>query len=111
VKESAVFNNIMVGIKILILVLFVWVGFKYVRPDHFTPFIPNGWAGVQAGAALIFFSYIGFDAVSTAAEETRNPTRDIPIGIIGSLLLCTVLYVGVAAVLICLMPLDELGVA
>jgi len=111
VKESAVFNNIMVGIKILILVLFVWVGFKYVRPEHFTPFIPNGWAGVQAGAALIFFSYIGFDAVSTAAEETRNPKRDIPIGIIGSLLICTVIYVAVAAVLIGIMPWTELGVA
>src|SRR5213594_1672356 len=111
VKESAVFNNIMVGIKILILVLFVWVGFNYVRPEHFTPFIPNGWAGVQAGAALIFFSYIGFDAVSTAAEETRNPKRDIPIGIIGSLLICTVIYVAVAAVLIGIMPWTDLGVA
>jgi len=111
VKESAVFNNVMVGIKILILVLFVWVGFKYVRPDHFTPFIPNGWAGVQAGAALIFFSYIGFDAVSTAAEETRNPKRDIPIGIIGSLLICTVIYVAVAAVLIGIIPWQNLGIA
>src|SRR2546428_1925349 len=111
VKESAVFNNVMVGIKILILVLFVWVGFKYVRPDHFTPFIPNGWAGVQAGAALIFFSYIGFDAVSTAAEETRNPKRDIPIGIIGSLVICTFIYVAVAAVLIGIMPWGDLGVA
>src|SRR5438093_1800072 len=111
VKESAVFNNVMVGIKIVILLLFVWVGFKYVQPDHFRPFIPNGWAGVQAGAALIFFSYIGFDAVSTAAEETRNPKRDIPIGIIGSLLICTVIYVAVAAVLIGIMPLTDLGVA
>ncbi len=111
VKESAVFNNVMVGIKILILVLFVWVGFNYVRPENFSPFIPNGWAGVQAGAALIFFSYIGFDAVSTAAEETRNPKRDIPIGIIGSLLICTVIYVAVAAVLIGIMPWADLGVA
>ena len=111
VKESAVFNNVMVGIKILILVLFVWVGFKYVNPAGFTPFIPNGWAGVQAGAALIFFAYIGFDAVSTAAEETRNPKRDIPIGIIGSLVICTFIYVAVAAVLIGIMPWTELGVA
>src|SRR5437773_3502911 len=111
VKESAVFNNVMVGIKILILVLFVWVGFKYVNPAGFTPFIPNGWAGVQAGAALIFFAYIGFDAVSTAAEETRNPKRDIPIGIIGSLVICTLIYVAVAAVLIGIMPWTELGVA
>jgi basic amino acid/polyamine antiporter, APA family len=111
VKESAVFNNIMVAIKIVILVLFVWVGFRYVNPGHFTPFFPNGWAGVQAGAALIFFSYIGFDAVSTAAEETRNPKRDIPIGIIGSLVICTVIYVAVAAVLIGIMPWSDLGVA
>src|SRR5262245_61251449 len=68
VKESAIVNNIMVGIKILILVLFVAVGFSYVKPANFTPFFPGGWAGVQAGAAIIFFSFIGFDAVSTAAE-------------------------------------------
>jgi APA family basic amino acid/polyamine antiporter len=111
VKESAVFNNVMVGIKILILLMFVWVGFKYVKPEHFTPFMPNGWLGVQAGAALIFFSYIGFDAVSTAAEETRNPKRDIPVGIIGSLLICTVIYVAVAAVLVGIIPWQELGVA
>src|SRR5262245_10883978 len=111
VKESAVFNNVMVGIKLLILVMFVWVGFKYVRPEHFTPFLPNGWAGVQAGAALIFFAYIGFDAVSTAAEETRNPKRDIPIGIIGSLFICTVVYVAVAAVLVGIIPWTDLGVA
>src|SRR3989442_7173049 len=111
VKESAVFNNVMVGTKIVILLLFVWVGFKYVQPDHFRPFIPNGWAGVQAGAALIFFSYIGFDGVSTAAEETRNPKRDIPIGIIGSLLICTIIYVAVAAVLIGIIPWTQLGIA
>jgi APA family basic amino acid/polyamine antiporter len=111
VKESAVFNNVVVGIKIVILILFVWVGFKYVRPDNFTPFLPNGWPGVQAGAALIFFAYIGFDAVSTAAEETRNPKRDIPIGIIGSLVICTLIYVAVAAVLVGIMPWTDLGVA
>jgi len=111
VKESAVFNNIMVAIKIAILILFVCIGFRYVHLDHFTPFFPNGWTGVQAGAALIFFSYIGFDAVSTAAEETRNPKRDIPIGIIGSLIICTVIYVAVAAVLIGIMPWQQLGVA
>ncbi len=111
VKESARFNNVMVAIKLVILVLFVCVGFRHVQMDHFTPFIPNGWLGVQAGAALIFFSYIGFDAVSTAAEETRNPKRDIPIGIIGSLLICTIIYVAVAGVLIGIMPWRELGVA
>jgi len=77
VKESAIFNNIMVATKIVILILFVIVGFRYVQTDHFVPFFPGGWAGVQAGAAIIFFSFIGFDAVSTAAEECRNPKRDI----------------------------------
>src|SRR5437867_565505 len=85
VKESARFNNVMVGIKILILFLFVVVGFKYVQPANFHPFFPGGWAGVQAGAAIIFSSFIGFDAVSTAAEACRNPTVDIPVGHIGSL--------------------------
>jgi len=111
VKESAVFNNIMVATKIVILILFVIVGFKYVKTDHFVPFFPGGWTGVQAGAAIIFFSFIGFDAVSTAAEECRNPKRDIPIGIIGSLAICTVIYVGVAVVLIGIIPYSELGVA
>jgi basic amino acid/polyamine antiporter, APA family len=111
VKESAVVNNIMVALKLVILGLFIYVGFHYVKPANFTPFFPGGWAGVQAGAALIFFSYIGFDAVSTAAEETRDPKRDIPIGIIGSLLICTVIYVAVAAVLIGIIPYTELGIA
>ncbi len=111
VKESAIVNNIMVGIKLLILLLFVVVGFNYVRPEHFTPFMPGGWAGVQAGAAIIFFSFIGFDAVSTAAEETRNPKRDIPIGIFGSLFICTLIYVCVATVLVGIIPYSELGIA
>ena len=111
VKESAAVNNLMVGLKLMILALFVFVGFNYVKAEHFTPFFPGGWAGVQAGAAIIFFSYIGFDAVSTAAEETRNPKRDIPIGIIGSLILCTVIYIAVAVVLIGIIPYPELGIA
>jgi APA family basic amino acid/polyamine antiporter len=111
VKESAVFNNVMVGLKILILLGFVVVGFKYIKPEHFTPFMPTGWIGVQAGAAIIFFSFIGFDAVSTAAEECKNPKRDIPIGILGSLAVCTVIYVAVAAVLIGIIPWTSLGVA
>jgi len=111
VKESAVVNNIMVLVKILILLLFVIVGFSYVRADNFTPFMPGGWAGVQAGAAIIFFSFIGFDAVSTAAEETRNPKRDIPIGIFGSLIICTLIYIGVAFVLVGIIPSTELGIA
>ena len=110
-KESAIFNNVMVAVKILILLGFVVVGFNYVKPDHFTPFMPSGWMGVQAGAAIIFFSFIGFDAVSTAAEETRNPKRDIPIGILGSLAVCTLVYLAVAAVLVGIMPWTSLGVA
>ena len=111
VKESAIVNNIMVGLKIVVLMLFIWVGWRYVRPENFTPFFPGGWGGVQAGAAIIFFSYIGFDAVSTAAEETRNPKRDIPVGILGSLLVCTLIYVGVAVVLVGIIPYTELGIA
>ena len=111
VKESARVNNVIVGIKILILFLFVFVGFNYVKPANFHPFFPGGWAGVQAGAAIIFFSFIGFDAVSTAAEETRDPKRDIPIGIMGSLLACTILYIAVAAVLVGIVPYQDLGVA
>jgi APA family basic amino acid/polyamine antiporter len=111
VKESAVVNNIMVLVKFLILLLFVVVGFNYVRTEHFTPFLPGGWAGVQAGAAIIFFSFIGFDAVSTAAEETRNPKRDIPVGIFGSLIICTLIYILVAFVLVGIIPYAELGIA
>jgi amino acid transporter len=81
-----------------------------VKPANFTPMFPGGWAGVQAGAAIIFFSFIGFDAVSTAAEETRNPKRDIPVGILGSLFVCTLIYVAVAAVLVGIMPWTSLGI-
>ena len=94
-----------------ILLMFVVVGCTYVRTEHFTPFMPTGWIGVQAGAAIIFFSFIGFDAVSTAAEECKNPKRDIPIGILGSLFVCTLIYVAVAAVLIGIIPWTSLGVA
>jgi amino acid transporter len=111
VKESARVNNLIVGLKIVILLLFIAVGCTYVRSDHLTPFFPGGWAGVQAGAAIIFFSFIGFDAVSTAAEECRNPRRDIPIGILGSLAVCTLLYIAVATVLVGIMPWTGLGVA
>jgi APA family basic amino acid/polyamine antiporter len=111
VKESARVNNVMVGLKIVILLLFIAVGFSSVKAEHFTPFFPGGWAGVQAGAALIFFSFIGFDAVSTAAEECKNPKRDIPMGIFGSLAICTLLYIAVAVVLVGVMPWSDLGVA
>ncbi|MBN2205800.1 MAG: amino acid permease [Candidatus Aminicenantes bacterium] len=98
IRESARFNAIMVGIKIVVLTFFIIIGFFWVKPANWTPFAPNGWAGISAGAAIVFFAYIGFDAVSTVAEETRNPKRDLPIGIIGSLLVCTVFYIVVSAV-------------
>ncbi len=98
IRESARFNAVMVGIKILVLGLFIVVGFSGVHRANWTPFAPNGWAGIGAGAAIVFFAYIGFDAVSTVAEETRNPQRDLPAGILASLVICTFLYVVVAVV-------------
>lgn len=111
VKESARVNNVMVLIKLVILVFFVYSGLKFVKPENWSPFMPNGMAGVWVGASLIFFAYIGFDAISTAAEECRKPARDLPIGIIGSLLICTVIYVAVALVLTGMVPWNLLGVA
>jgi APA family basic amino acid/polyamine antiporter len=87
------------------------VGFNYVQPSNWKPFLPNGWHGVWAGAAIVFFAYIGFDAVSTAAEETRNPGRDLPRGIIGSLIISTVVYVLVAAVVTGMVPWFDLHTA
>lgn len=110
-KESARVNNIMVVIKLVILFFFIYVGAQYVKPEHWSPFMPNGFSGVWTGASLIFFAYIGFDAISTAAEECKRPGRDMPIGIIGSLAICTLIYVVVAAVLTGMMPWDKLGVA
>ncbi len=98
IRESARFNALMVGIKILVLTFFIIVGFKWVRPANWTPFAPNGLAGISAGAAIVFFAYIGFDAISTVAEETRNPQRNVPIGIISSLIVCTIFYVLVSVV-------------
>jgi APA family basic amino acid/polyamine antiporter len=108
IRESARFNAIMVGIKIIVLTFFIIIGFFWVKPANWTPFAPNGWAGISAGAAIVFFAYIGFDAVSTVAEETRNPKRDLPIGIIGSLLVCTVFYIVVSAVFTGLISHPEL---
>jgi APA family basic amino acid/polyamine antiporter len=111
-KETAWVNTLMVVIKVAIIGLFLVVGVAYVRPQQWsTPaFAPNGLAGISVGAAIIFFSYIGFDAVSTAAEEAKNPQRDIPRGIIWSLIICTVLYVGIAFVLTGIIPWDKLNV-
>jgi APA family basic amino acid/polyamine antiporter len=104
VKESARFNALMVAIKLLVLGFFVYVSFHFVKPANWHPFAPNGLAGISTGAAIIFFAYIGFDAVSTTAEECKNPKRDMPIGIIGSLIICTLIYVGIAAVFTGMVP-------
>ncbi len=104
VRESARFNAAMVTFKLLLVVAFIGIGAKYVQPANWHPFAPTGFRGVWAGASLAFFSYIGFDAVSTVAEETRNPQRDLPRGMIASLLICSVLYIAVAAVMTGLVP-------
>ena len=103
VRESVEINNIMVAVKLGAIVTFLVVGGMLVKPANWHPFAPSGFAGVVTGGAIIFFTYIGFDSVSTAAEEARHPQRDIPFGIIVSLLVCTVLYVGVALVLLGMM--------
>ena len=108
VKESARFNAVMVAIKLVVLAFFVYVSIHFVKPANWHPFAPNGFAGVSTGAAIIFFAYIGFDAVSTTAEECRDPKRDMPIGIIGSLIVCTVIYVVVAAVFTGMVPFPVL---
>src|SRR6185503_709875 len=98
IRESAGFNAGMVIIKIVVLTFFIVVGFYWAEPANWKPFAPNGFTGISAGAAIVFFAYIGFDAVSTVAVETRNPQRNLPIGIIASLIVCTVFYVIVSAV-------------
>jgi APA family basic amino acid/polyamine antiporter len=106
IKESATFNNVIVAIKLAVILTFIAVGIAYINRNNWHPFIPPslgpgefGWGGVVRGAGVIFFAYIGFDAVSTAAQEAKNAQRDMPIGILGSLALCTVLYIVVALVL------------
>jgi basic amino acid/polyamine antiporter, APA family len=111
VKESSTFNSIIVMIKLAVVVGFILVGAFYVRPANWQPFAPNGWGGIATGAALIFFAYIGFDAVSTTAEEAKNPQRDMPIGMIASLITCTILYVMLTAVLTGIVPYSLLGTA
>ena len=103
IKESARFNSIIVGVKLAVILLVIFMGWFYVKSDNWgnswTSFAPFGIGGIGAGAAYVFFAYIGFDAVSTMAQEARNPKRDVPIGIIASLVLCTILYIAVTAVL------------
>ncbi|MGG3998566.1 amino acid permease [Anoxybacillus kestanbolensis] len=110
VRKSARFNAIMVVIKVAVILLFIAVGVWYVKPENWTPFMPFGFSGVAAGAATVFFAYLGFDAVSTAAEEVRNPQRNMPIGIIASLVICTLLYIAVSLILTGIVPYDQLGV-
>ena len=105
VKESTRVASIMVGINMFMITSFIVVGAFYVKPENWTPFAPNGFEGIFMGAFLIFFAYIGFDAISTTAEETENPQRDLPIAILGTLIFCTVLYVLVALVLTGTVPL------
>jgi APA family basic amino acid/polyamine antiporter len=109
VRESARANAAMVALKVVLVLGFIGVGAAYVQPAHWHPFAPTGFRGIWTGASLAFFSYIGFDAISTAAEETRNPQRDLPRGMIASLVICSVLYVAVAAVMTGLVPYAELN--
>ncbi len=120
IKESASFNSIIVIIKVIVVVLFIVAGIGYVAPDNIfnppcpvdnpgcSPFMPYGWSGIITGAAVIFFAYIGFDAVSTAAQEAKNPQRDMPRGILGSLAICTVLYILVSGVMVGLVDYKSL---
>jgi len=118
IQESARFNNIVVFVKIAIVILVITFGFMYVNTANWTPFIPAntgefghyGWSGIVRASGVIFFAYIGFDAVSTAAQEAKNPQRDLPVGILGSLAICTVLYILMALVMTGLAPYQELNV-
>ncbi len=111
VKESSKANAVMVFIKIGVILLFILTGMFYVKPENWQPFMPFGIGGVLSGAAIVFYAYLGFDAVSSAAEEVKNPQRDMPIGIIGSLGVCALLYVAVSLVLTGIAPYTELNVA
>jgi APA family basic amino acid/polyamine antiporter len=107
IRESARFNATMVFIKLAAVVFFIGAGFKFVKPENWSPFAPYGWSGIMAAGAVVFFAYIGFDAVSTTAEEAKNPKRDLPIGIIASLVICTVLYIVVAGILSGIVPVTQ----
>ncbi len=114
IKESARFNAVIVIIKLSVVLFVIGLGFKYINGSNWghdwSSFAPNGFSGIGAGAAYIFFAYIGFDAISTTAQEAKNPQRDLPIGIIASLLICTVLYILVAAVLTGMMPWNDVNI-
>jgi APA family basic amino acid/polyamine antiporter len=108
-RESARANNVMVAVKLIVLTLFIVMGLQHINPANYHPFAPNGFRGIHQGAAIVFFAYIGFDAISTAAEETKNPQRNLPIGILGGLAICTVIYIIIGAVLTGMVPSNELG--
>jgi APA family basic amino acid/polyamine antiporter len=107
VRESARFNAVMVAVKLAAILFFIVVGVGYVEPANWSPFMPYGFQGIAAAAAVVFFAYIGFDAVSTTAEEAKNPSRDLPIGIIASLVLCTLLYLAVSGILSGIIPVVQ----
>ena len=107
VRESARFNAVMVVIKLAAVFFFIAAGFTYVEPENWTPFMPYGFSGVMAAAAVVFFAYIGFDAVSTTAEEAKNPQKDLPVGIIASLVICTLLYLVVSVILTGILPVVD----
>jgi APA family basic amino acid/polyamine antiporter len=119
IRESARTNAVIVVIKVTVVLVFIGLGWMYIDKGNYTPFIPQntgefghfGWSGIMAGAGTIFFAYIGFDAVSTAAQEARNPQKDMPVGIIGSLIICTILYVLFSVVLTGMASYKDLGVA
>ena len=108
IRESANANNVMVLLKIMAIMVFVVFASRYIHPANWHPFAPNGWPGILTGGSIIFFTYIGFDSVSTAAEECKNPKRDLPIGIIATLVICTMLYIAVVVVLTGLVPWQTL---
>lgn len=108
-RESANLNKILVAIKLACIAIFLFLATPHINPVNWQPFLPYGWSGVSAGAAIVFFAYIGFDTVSTAVEECKNPNRDIPVGIVGSLIVCTILYIAVAAVLTGVVPYSSLN--
>ena len=110
IRESARTATIMVFIKLAVIFMFIFAGMFYVKPENWTPFMPNGFEGVISGAFIIFFAYIGFDAISTAAEETKNPQKNLPIGLIGTLAICTVVYILTSLVLTGIVPVDKINV-
>src|SRR5439155_627843 len=111
VRESATANNVLVIVKLVVLAIFMVARAMHLNRANYTPFAPNGFTGIHHGAAIVFFAYIGFDAISTAAEETKNPQRNLPIGILGGLAICTVIYIVVGAVLTGMVPSSDLGKA